>query len=178
MNRRTLRAVRLGLAVSAFGLGLAGCSDRSASAPPAADADKVVRDDVYEDVLGVITNLPVAGQPGTELKIHHEHIPGFKTKEGSVNVTADGVPGMKSMIMPFPAGEGVDLSGFAVGDTVKFTFVVHWGGSPAWEVTRIEKMPEGTEVDFANKVTEMPAADDAHDDHAGHDHSGHDHGSP
>lgn len=171
MKSRTLRAVRLGLAVSAMGLGLTGCSDGAATAPAATETEKVVRDDVYEDVLGVITNLPVAGQPGAELKIHHEHIPGFKTKEGSVNVTADGVPGMKSMIMPFPVGEGVDLSGFAVGDTVKFTFVVHWGGSPAWEVTRIEKMPEGTEVDFANKVTELPA------DHAD-DHAGHDHGSP
>lgn len=182
----TTKAIAL-LGASLFFMPFFGC-EKSEPAPAA--ATQAPAPDTYADILGVVTTLPVAGQPGSELKIHHEHIPGFKTKDGVVNVSADGVRGMKSMTMPFPVGEGVSLEGIEVGDKVRFTFAVNWGGSPPWEVTRIEEVPADTEIDFANKAD--PDAHDhadhnhsghghADDDHSGHDHGdhdGHDHGSP
>ena len=108
--------------------------------------------DVYPDILGQITMLPVAGDPKSTLKIHHEQIPNFKTKEGKVHVNAAGIAGMASMTMPFPPAQGLDLSELSVGDKVKFTFQVNWGGSggPAWETTKIEKIDPSTEIDFNN----------------------------
>ena len=44
--------------------------------------------------LGVIEALPVPGQPETTLRIHHQHNPGFKTRENVVNVSPDGIPGV------------------------------------------------------------------------------------
>lgn len=180
MNAKNRAALTLALA--AIGA-VSACSkspdsqahdDHSGHGHTSADG-KVVRDDVYEGVLGEIAGLPVAGDPSTELRIHHEHIPGFKTKEGVVNVSSDGVPGMKSMTMPFPPAKSLDLSGLSVGDPVRFTFVVHWGGQRAWEVTKIEKLDAGTAIDFGNKDV-APVTDDAsHDDADAEDHSGHDH---
>lgn len=129
--------------------------------------------DTYTDILGVVAQLKVEGDPSSEFKIQHEHIPEFKTKDGTVFVTADGVPGMKSMTMAFPPGEGVDLSLFQVGDKVRFSFAVNYGGSPPWHLTKIEKIDPATEINFANKVT-MPAPEHDHGDD-GEDHSGHDH---
>lgn len=135
---------------------------RSATAPP-----KIVRDDVYPGVLGVITGLPDADKPTPELRIHHEHIPTFRTKDGPINITADGVPGMKSMIMPFPVAEGLDTSALKVGDKVRFDFAVHWGGERVWEITAFEIIDPDTEIDFSNKAA--PGTED-HEDHTGHDH--------
>lgn len=163
----------------AVSLGAAGCSNESEPAAP--PADTIVRVDTYEDILGIVATLPEAGKPGSEFKIHHEHIPGFKTKEGTVFVTADGVPGMKSMVMSFPLGEGVTLDGLEIGDKVRFSFDVNWGGRPPWVVTTIEEIDPETEIDFANKVSnETPTAPagDTPDPHAGHDHDGHDHDEP
>lgn len=153
-------------------LSLSACdkgADRASSsagdytAPP-----KVVRDDLYEGVLGVIASLPVEGNPASELRIHHEHIPTFKTKDGQVNMTADGVAGMKSMVMPFPVAEGLDISPLKIGDKVRFDFAVHWGGDRVWEITAFEIIDPDTEIDFSNKLTDpaMP------DEHSGHDHDG------
>lgn len=141
-----------------------------------ADATPDARTDTYTGVLGVIDALPVEGDPETDLRIHHEHLPGFLAKDGTVFVTSDGVPGMKSMSMPFPPREGVDISTLRVGDKVRFSFEVHYGGTPPWELTGFEKLDPATEIDFADKVTH--AADDpapTQDGHSGHDHSGHDH---
>lgn len=132
------------------------------------------RTDTYTDILGVVAQLKVEGDASSEFKIQHEHIPDFKTKDGTVFVTADGVPGMKSMTMAFPAGEGVDLSAFQVGDKVRFSFAVNYGGSPPWHLTAIEKIDPATEINFANKVT-VPAPDHGHDHADDGDHTGHDH---
>lgn len=146
---------------------LTGCSEREA---PATMPATEVRTDTYTDILGIIVQLPVEGKPGSEFKIHHEHIPDFKTKTGDVFVTADGIPGMKAMQMPFPVKEPVSIEGFELGDKVRFSFAVNYGGiRAAWHITAIEKIEPSTEISFANKVVET-------DDHAGHDHGDlHDH---
>ncbi len=113
--------------------------------------------DVYPGILGEIISLPIAGNPNTDLKIRHMQIPNFKTKDGIINVTADGISGMRSMTMPFPVGQGVSLDGFAVGDKIKFTFAVDWSGqgANAWEITKIEKLPADTVIDYTNKIEEL-----------------------
>ena len=82
------------------------------------------------DVAGVITRLPAG--TGTELMIRHDEIPNF------VNQAGEEV-GMQAMVMGFPVEESLDLDGFAVGDSVSFTFVVRWGQPRPLELTRMEK---------------------------------------
>lgn len=184
-TKHTNRAIALAgaslFSLCALTLGL-GCSDRS---QPDADASPtgVVRQDNYQDILGVVATVPVAGKPGSEFKIHHEHIPGFKSKDGVVFVAADGVPGMKSMVMAFPLGPGISLDGIEAGDKVRFSFEVNWGGSPPWRVTALEEIDADTVIDFGNKVNAVSPTDaqedSGHDhgnDHDGHD--GHDHSQP
>jgi len=135
--------------------------------------------DVYESILGEITMIPIENDPTTELKIRHQQIPNFKTKDGTININSKGIAGMASMTMPFPLAEGVSISDFAIGDKVSFDFQVNWSGTgPAWEVTQIEKIDQSIEIDFSNKISEMidDAKDmlndhmDGHDDHdMGHD---------
>ena len=174
------------------GLTLMGCSDQNSSgaAPQSApdaghdhthgddththgDSDR--EPDAYTGIRGEIARMPEG--PSTEVHIHHEQIREFKTKDGEVNVTADGIAGMRSMTMPFPLGEGVSLDGFNVGDKIEFDFVVNWGSDrPAWEVTKITKLPADTEIDFTNAIEDM--VEDAKDaaegmiDHGDHTHDG------
>lgn len=150
---------------------LTACRDES-PAPQASSATEsaVVRDDAYTGILGVVTSLPSPGSDRAELRIHHEHIPTFRTKEGEINVTADGVPGMKSMVMPFPVAEGLDVSSLQVGDKVRFDFTVQWGGTPPWQITAFEVLDPETEIDFSNKTIADDHTGEDHDDHAGHDH--------
>lgn len=82
------------------------------------------------DVAGVITQLPAG--PGTELMIRHDEIPDFVNRAGET-------VGMNAMVMGFPVAESVDLSAFAEGDSVAFTFVVRWGQPSPLELTRMEK---------------------------------------
>ncbi len=150
------------------------------------DADRTP--DTYSGIRGEITQLPDSTVPGSELKIHHEQIRDFKTKDGTISVTKEGIAGMRSMTMPFPLGEGVSLDSFSIGDKVSFDFVVNWGNNrPAWEITSIEKLPADTELDFNNAIEDMAddAMDDATDavegmmDHGDHDHEhGGDHDGP
>ncbi len=171
--------VPLALTLSAT-LPLAACADRSqpAGAAPQSQPDahaNAPHPDLYTGIRGQITELPVAGDPSRELKIHHEQIEEFKTKDGTVNVSAAGVRGMGSMTMPFPTAADLSLEGLSVGDKIEFDFAVNWGGTTgaSWEVTRIEKLPADTEIDFTNTVETMP--DDAvhqgmhPDDATGHD---------
>lgn len=142
-----------------------------------ASHDKVVRTDTYEGILGRISALPIEGDPSSQLRIYHEHIPTFRTKQGTVFVNSAGVPGMNAMDMEFPPAEGVSLDGFAIGDKVRFSFDVNWGGERAWEVTQIEKLDADTEIDFSVKPTPKELLEELkdagvhdHDDHSGHDH--------
>ena len=186
------------------GLALVGCTDtNSSSNAPQSDAhhehdghdhsghdhhhghdhgDADREPDVYTGIRGEITSFPEPNVPNSELRIRHEQIRDFKTSDGTINVNSKGVAGMASMTMPFPLGEGMNLEGFSVGDKVEFDFTVNWGGgsSPAWFVTRMEKLPADTELDFTNVIEENfeDLKDAAHDmmdhDHSDHDHADHD----
>lgn len=45
------------------------------------------------------------------------------------------------MTMPFVPAPGLDLSGLAVGDQVRFTWELRWSPPRIAHVTRIEKLP-------------------------------------
>lgn len=179
------RLLPMGLCTSALLFAaLAGCSNEATPVPTTEVDPGIVRTDVYEDILGTITGMPIEGDHSSELKIHHEHIPTFRLKSGEINLN-NGVSGMNAMTMPFPPAEGLSLEGYEVGDKVRFTFAVNWGGRRAWEVTKIEKLSADAVVDYSTKPPaegaverSLPTADDVQDDHAGHDHSGHGHDGP
>lgn len=151
-----------------------------------AQSDSAGTPDTYSGIHGQITQLPDPGVPGSELKIHHQQIRDFKTKDGTVNINKDGIAGMRSMTMPFPVADGVSLEGLQVGDKISFDFVVNWGNNrPAWEVTAIQKLPADTEIDFNNAIEDaiedsIDGASDAAKNAAQDmmDHSGHNHESP
>ena len=82
------------------------------------------------DVAGVISRLPDG--PGTELMIRHDEIPNFVNGQGEV-------VGMSAMTMGFPVADGIDLTNFAVDDSVRFTFVVRWGQPRPLELTKMAK---------------------------------------
>jgi Copper binding periplasmic protein CusF len=116
--------------------------------------ENVVRTDLYEGVLGELIFIPEAGDMKRHPKIHHVQIPDFKKIDGTVSMTPDGIPGMRSMTMEFPLAQGVSLDGYSVGDKVKFSFRVNWGGQVAWEMTSIEKLDPTTEIDYSNVKAE------------------------
>ncbi len=99
--------------------------------------------DVYT-VRGVVEKLPLAEGPDHDLYIHHAPIPNFRDEHGKV-------VGMRSMTMPFPVADGVSLAGLAPGDPVEFTFAVSWKQPAGYQVTRIQKLPAGTVVDFTSR---------------------------
>jgi Cu/Ag efflux protein CusF len=92
-------------------------------------------------VRGVVERLPRADGPDRDIYIHHAPIPGFRDERGRV-------VGMMSMTMPFPVASGVSLAGIRPGDPVEFTFTVSWKRPVGYQLTRIEKLPAGTVVDF------------------------------
>lgn len=166
----TLRISLAGLVVGAIAIG--GCSEGHDSHDGAdhvdhsevdehaghdhggMDSDVQMRTDVYEGVIGEIKFIPEAGDTKLHPKIRHVQIPTFKKMDGKVAMSPDGVPGMKSMTMEFPLGEGVSLDGYAVGDKVRFSFEAHWGERVSWEITAIEKLDPAMEIDFANVKAE------------------------
>jgi Cu/Ag efflux protein CusF len=81
------------------------------------------------DVHGVVAQLPAG--PGKEFMIQHDPIPDFVNAEGDT-------VGMNAMTMGFPPAEDLDLSGFTVGDSIRFTFEVRWGQPGPLRLTRIE----------------------------------------
>jgi len=135
--------------------------------------------DIYPGILGVIKALPIAGDPTSDLKIRHQQVPTFKSKDGTVHVNAKGVAGMGSMSMPFPLAKGVSVDGFVVGDQVMFTLEVNWNGpnGMSFQVTQISKIDPGTKIDFTNAIETLKesvkdAGDDAMDtmnEHMDHD---------
>jgi len=185
------------------GFTLVGCSEQNSSGAAPQSAPDASHDhehgddththgdsnrepDTYTGIRGEIKQMIDPQVPSSELKIHHQQIANFKTMDGTVNVNARGIAGMMSMTMPFPVAQGVSLEGFNEGDKVSFDFVVNWGNDrPAWEITKIEKLPADTEIDYTNAIEEIvdDAADAAkgilnHDDHD-HDHGDdHDHDGP
>lgn len=143
-------AAFLGIAVVALTFST-GCSEGEDQAQ--------ARVSTYE-VRGIIEALSAAGPPPSDMMIRHEAIPHFVNQHG-VEV------GMKTMSMPFPATETLDLSNLNPGDKVKFTFDVTWGGiDSGWVLTEIERLPADTELNLGGP----DAGSHDHSDHSGHDH--------
>jgi len=193
VTTRTLATLALAMGLP---MALAGCDNpnipESNNAADVDDADDHAGHDhaestphYYTGIRGIVEEMPSDTNPDSMLEIRHEHIPDFKTAEGEINVNAQGIPGMRSMKMPFPVGEDASLEGIEVGDKVEFDFTVNWGGDtgPAWKVTRIERLDASTVIDFENAVVEdfagqaqdtMDQAQDAMDDMDHMDHMDHD----
>ncbi|QDU34413.1 Copper binding periplasmic protein CusF [Poriferisphaera corsica] len=142
MKRQVLGLLAVGACI-VVGLNLTGCDKQEQSKTP-----EVVMSDVkpaasYE-VRGIVKSMPAEGG---KMLLQHEAIPSFKNKKGRV-------VGMNSMTMPFPVGEGVEMSGLKEEDKVEVTFVVTWGEKPYY-ITEIEKLPAETELNFGEMSMDM-----------------------
>jgi hypothetical protein len=88
-------------------------------------------------VRGRVVALPSA--PGGEIRLAHEAIADFESAAGEV-------VGMDAMTMSFPVAASVDDSAVAPGDVVEIELRVDWSAEEPATVTRIEPLPEGTEL--------------------------------
>jgi hypothetical protein len=89
-------------------------------------------------VRGRVLEMPSA--PGEEIRLEHEAIHSFVDFRGDV-------VGMDAMTMSFPLAEGA-AGDIAAGDIVEFDLRVDWNAEPLSAVTRLEKLPEDTELVF------------------------------
>jgi Cu/Ag efflux protein CusF len=138
MIRRLTSVAGVGVLALGIAATIGGCGGKT-PAPPAERAAPPAAD-VYT-VRGVVEKLPQTDGPDKNLYIHHAPIPDFRDEHGKV-------VGMMSMTMPFPVAAGVSLAGIAPGDPVEFTFTMSWKRPSGYQVTRIEKLPAGTVIDF------------------------------
>lgn len=159
-SSNTLAIVSVALLCSSLSL-LQACSNESgqSSRPDPTDSATYAEGQAYT-VRGVIVQLPEAGPPPKEFKIHHEHIPNFIGASGEVFVNNDAskTPGMRSMVMAFPnLAPTISLDDFAVGDKIEFEFLVRWDANaagdrtPTWLINAMTKLPADTEISFENK---------------------------
>jgi Cu/Ag efflux protein CusF len=112
----------------------------SKQTPSPTPAQNAQTPDVYV-VRGVVKKLPKADDPRSAFAVHHEAIPTFKGKDGTV-------VGMHEMTMEFPLGPGVTTDGLAIGQSISLTFEVLTGPSMKYYVTKIEPLPEGTKLEL------------------------------
>ena len=108
-------------------------------------------DAIYE-ARGEVVISPAPGS--RSLLIRHESIPEFVSREGES-------VGMDSMTMPFSVAPSLTVDELGEGDAVDFEFEVRWEGDPMLRITRLEKLPEGTELDFSSLPDEDPGPTDA-----------------
>lgn len=93
----------------------------------------------------------VVAMPSTsdgEIQVEHEAIDDLVDFRGDV-------VGMDAMTMFFPLGEGAVAEEIVAGDIVEFDLLVDWNAEPLSKITRIEKLPEDTELEFGR--AEPPA---------------------
>jgi Cu/Ag efflux protein CusF len=98
---------------------------------------------------GEVVTLP--GLEGDAIKLHHERIPTFANKSGTIGKDSQGKPGMKPMVMPFGKAPSVSYEGLKVGDKVSVVFEVNWAAERPDQrivITKIEKLPADTALDF------------------------------
>jgi len=98
---------------------------------------------------GEVVTLP--GIDGDALKLHHERIPTFANKSGTIGKDSQGKPGMKPMVMPFGKAPSVSYEGLKVGDKVSVVFEVNWAAERPDQrivITKIDKLPNDTALDF------------------------------
>jgi hypothetical protein len=126
-------------------------------AAPAKAVAKRPADKVYT-VRGQILMLPVPGKPTTDLVIHHEAIDDFVNPGGKL--------GMASMEMPMPAGPGVSLKEFAVGDIVELDLSVwykpEFTAVENYSVTRLKKLPADTALKFGEAAPPLAPTKASH----------------
>ncbi len=94
-------------------------------------------------IRGQVVQVPAAGNPGSELLIHHQAIPGFVDKSGQV-------VGMESMTMDFTPAKGLSLSALKPGDKIEFVLSVDWPNDNI-VITNITKLPETAPLDFGGQ---------------------------
>lgn len=91
-------------------------------------------------VRGVVAMVPDPSHPIREFMVHHEAIPGFVRKDGTL--------GMNEMTMAFPLGEGASLAGIEVGDKVEVEFHVEWEPRARFWTSRVTELPEETALEL------------------------------
>lgn len=87
---------------------------------------------------GRVEGLPASGR--LYFEIHHEEIPEFVGKDGTVT-------GMHEMIMDMPSFSpeaAQQLQSLQIGDVVAMTFEVRYASDPRSLVTRLEKLAQET----------------------------------
>lgn len=140
-----MRAIHAFVGAAAF-LVLGACSEKPAATTSTTAAQSLPPADASYTARGRIDGLPTPDGK-SYLHIHHETIPEFKGRDGTVT-------GMNEMSMDFiGVSPSVDLSKFAIGDAVEFTFEVRWKSSPRTLVTMVKKLPP----DVALKLINEPA---------------------
>lgn len=100
------------------------CSGQTTTPPPVEHTYTVAAE---------ILKISAPDAPRREVLLAHDAVPDFVDIDGKV-------VGMAAMTMPFPVSPSVDLSAYQPADRVRATFVVRFHGSPAYEVTRLEKI--------------------------------------
>lgn len=164
VRSRSLVALLLLLLTAGLVFVLGACADGEppADESPAASAEsepeeaepevsEAVEAETYT-VRGEIVDLPDPEDPTSGFFVYHEAIDEFRGIDGEV-------VGMSSMTMPFPLADDVDLEGLGRGDKVEFDLYVDWDGDPATLVTRVEKLPADTILEF--RGAEPPEPQDA-----------------
>lgn len=110
----------------------------AAGCRPAEKADEKSAAARDYQVNGLVGSIAADGR---EIQIHHEAIVEFFGIDGKQEP-------MESMSMPFPVADPALVKGIATGDRINFTFRVDWEGKRPLVVTRIEKLPEETRLEF------------------------------
>jgi len=141
-----MRTIHIALAAPLIGACLlAACGEKPAThtSSPGASTSASTPADASYTVRGRIDGLPTPDGKGY-LHIHHEDIPDFKGRDGSVT-------GMKEMSMDFlGVAPSVDLSQLNVGDPIEFTFEVRWKSDPRSLVTKIHKLPPDAKLNLSS----------------------------
>ncbi len=125
--------------------------DRSPAPPVDAPETQASTNTHSYTVRGRIRMMPDPGNPMAEFQIRHEHIPTYIGWDGALHVNADGVPGMKSMTMPFPVEDPSLLTGFEAGDIIEFTFITDLDEHRFW-ISSMTQLDDDTELDFSVKI--------------------------
>jgi hypothetical protein len=89
-------------------------------------------------VRGVVKELSGKGVDA-RVALHHEAIPDFKDRDGKAAT-------MHAMIMSFGFAESLPPSTFVPEEKVEIEFDVRFSKTPPLLITRVQKLPEGTQL--------------------------------
>jgi hypothetical protein len=94
--------------------------------------------DGHYSVRGQVRSAEGRGDDARVL-IHHEHIPGFKDRDGKAST-------MESMSMNFALGPGVSPDAFKPGMKVAIEFDVHYSSGSPLVITKLIPLPDSTQL--------------------------------